>query len=42
LQKSKTLTMAVVTISAADWLSLGLEIVGFCLGRQNVRLNKKE
>jgi hypothetical protein len=32
------MAVAVVTISAADWLSLGLEIVGFCPGRQNVCL----
>ena len=33
--------MVVVTISAADWLSLGLEIVGFCPGCQNVCLKTK-
>ena len=35
------MAVAVVTISAADWLSLGLEIVGFCPGRQNVCLKTK-
>ena len=32
--------MAAVTISAADWLSLGLKIVGFCPACQNICLNK--
>jgi hypothetical protein len=35
------MAVAVVTISAADWLSLGLEIVGFCPRRQNVCLKTK-